>query len=60
MPSFWPSLPKRMLSLLIYVAKDAVNMLSLPHVIRKEHGVEGGQAVTTKDRARGGARRLSV
>ena len=37
-----------------------INMLSLPHVICWEHGVEGGQAVTTKDRARDGARRLSV
>ena len=55
-----PSLANRMLSLLICVAKDLCNMLSLPHVICWEHGVEGGQAVTTKDRARGGARRLSV
>ena len=55
-----PSLPNRMLSLLICVAKDAVIMLSLPHVICWEHGVEGGQAVTTKDRARDGARSLSV
>ena len=55
-----PSLANRMLSLLICVAKDAVIMLSLPHVICWEHGVEGGQAVTTKDRARSGARRLSV
>ena len=51
MPSFWPSLPKCMLSLLIYVAKDVVNMTSLPHVIGWEHRVEGGLAVTTKDRA---------
>ena len=49
-----------MLGLLIYDAKDAVIMLSLPHVTCWEHGVEGGQAVTTKDRARGGARSLSV
>ena len=55
-----PSLANRMLSLLICVAKDAVIMLSLPHVICWEHGVEGGQAITTKDRARGGARSLSV
>ena len=40
-----------MLSLLIYVAKDVVNMTSLPHVIGWEHRVEGGLAVTTKDRA---------
>ena len=46
-----PSLANRMLSLLICVANDAVIMLSLPHVICWEHGVEGGQAVTTKDRA---------
>ena len=52
-----PSLANRMLSLLICVANDAVIMLSLPHVICWEHGVEGGQAVTTKDRARGRARR---
>ena len=55
-----PSLANHLLSLLICVAKDAVIMLSLPHVICWEHGVEGGQAVTTKDRARGGARSLSV
>ena len=55
-----PSLANRMLSLLIRVAKDAVIMLSIPHVICWGHGVEGGQAVTTKDRARGGARSLSV
>ena len=54
-----PSLANRMLSLLIRVAKDAVIMLSIPHVICWGHGVEGGQAVTTKDRARGGARSLS-
>ena len=49
-----------MLGLLIYDAKDAVIMLSSPHVICWGHGVEGGQAVTTKDRARRGARNLSV
>ena len=49
-----------MLSLLICVAKNAVIMLSIPHVLCWEHGVEGGQAVTTKDRARDGARGLSV
>ncbi len=55
-----PSLANHMLSILICVAKDAVIMLSLPHVICWKHGVEGGQAVTTMDRARGGARRLSA
>ena len=55
-----PSLANRMLALLSCAAKDAVIMLSLPHVIDWEHGVEGAQAVTTKDRARGGARSLSV
>ena len=45
-----------MLALLICVAKDTVIMISLPHVIDWGHGVEGTQAVTTKDRARGGAR----
>ena len=48
-----------MLALLICVAKDTVIMISLPHVIDWGHGVEGTQAVTTKDRARGGARTLS-
>ena len=47
-----------MLGLVIYDAKDDVIMFSLPHVTCWEHGVEGGQAVTTKDRARGGARNL--
>ena len=52
------SLANRMLSLLICVANDAVIKLSLPHFICWEHGVEGKQAVTTKDRARGGVRTL--
>ena len=48
-----PSPANRMFSLLNCVANDTVIMLSLPHVICWEHGVEGGQAVTTKDRAQG-------